>query len=214
MGVQTPDEISKTSWMIPLHQGMNQLKAISFENSLSGDSLQISCKIFPQDFSNLLDTLTYLRINVGSNAQYLDSNEKLWMEDKPYNPGNYGYLDGTRKVADRHLVITHTNNEPLYYSYLDGVSAYRIDLPGGRYMIELHFLEAEYMKDETRQFHIKINNKIRSRDFSLAGNTESSRAVTTSFEVSITGNEGLTLSFESIKGKPVLHGISINKIIP
>lgn len=208
LGTQYPDDICKTSWIIPFHDGINYIFAVSAGYPLTNDSLNIFCKILPANFRNATDSMFPLKINVGSRAQYLDSDGNLWLPDKPYTKGNYGFINGTCKFVDRHMVITGTDEEPIYYSYLEDLSSYRIDLPEGEYQVELHFLEPECMPDNARQFLVSVQG-IESIDISLSRGKLSSRARKISFRVTVTGKNSMDILFEGKKGKPVLNGISI-----
>ena len=82
-----------------------------------------------------------LAVNVGSNAQYADDEGIVWLEDRPYAPGSFGYVGGTRGLLAREIVITDTRQTPLYSTYRAGLSAYRFDVPDGEYAVTLLFAE-------------------------------------------------------------------------
>ena len=129
------------------------------------DNVIIDYKAYNADLSNLQS----LSVNVGSNAQYLDPAGNVWIEDKPYQNGSFGFVSGTGKVFDRKDVIMNTDDEPMFYTYRDSVQAYRFDVPAGKYRLTLGFAEPNRLNKGDRVFDVRINNEIVLKDLDLTG---------------------------------------------
>ena len=103
-----------------LKEGDNSLRAVgTAKDTKVEDETTIKIKRFSTS------NLTSLRINVGSNAQYLDQQSNPWIEDSPFN-GLYGFSDGGEPtLLFRKSAIRGSEDEPIYYSCLENLKNYK-----------------------------------------------------------------------------------------
>lgn len=202
------NDVHKFSWQVQLKDGKNTISASAKINKqLIADNVIIDYKAY----NNNLIGLNSLSINVGSNAQYLDASGNVWIEDRPYEKGSFGFVSGTNKVFDRKVVIANTDDEPMFYSYRDSVQAYRFDVADGRYRVALCFAEPEKLKAGERVFDISINNERLATSMDLTAQYGFSQAITKTFIADAKNNQGIEIKFDTIKGTAVLNGIKIEK---
>ncbi len=189
-------------------------KAIINKKTIT-DTFYISYKSYDTLLNNfgaarLIDEST-LKINCGSNAQYIDKDKNIWIEDKPYSKGSFGYTSGTPSFISLKGKITNTDKTPLLYTYLNDVKFYRLDMPDGDYEIELYFAEPEFHEAAKRVFDVTINNNKVLTDFDLNKEASYCEAVMKKFNITAKNNQGIEIKFENKKGKAILNGIAVRK---
>ncbi|TDG36008.1 hypothetical protein EZJ43_09990 [Pedobacter changchengzhani] len=205
---QNGNEVNKISWQVALKNGENVIHASGNLNGVNySDQVIIKYKIFNNTFD---DGFTNMAINVGSNTQYFDDSEQIWINDQPYTKGSYGYIKGNPSNLSIKSLITHTNDTPLYYSYLNNLSGYRLDVKPGRYEVELCFAEPNKIKRGERVFNVSINGKQVELEFDLAN--ESGFAVAINKKYIVDTNGPIDIVFTPIKGEPILNGLRIVKL--
>lgn len=202
------DDVKKFSWQVKLKNGVNQIMASA---KINGKTITDNLNIEYRAYDPALTGFTSLSINVGSNAQYLDASGNVWIEDRAYTKGSFGYVAGNPKLFDRKDVIMNTSDEPLFYSYRDSIQAYRFDVPDGQYRISLSLAEAARLKAGDRVFDIAINNEVLAKDLDLTAQYGFAQTVTKVYSIEAKGGTGVTVSFNAKKGNPVLNGIKIEK---
>ena len=99
----------------------------------------------------------------------------------------------------------------MLYSYLDGVTNYRVDVPDGDYKIALFFIEPEKIEKGDRVFDVRINKQKVIDHLDLAADYGVCVANEKTFKVKVSNGDGIEILFSSIKGKPILNGITIAK---
>lgn len=210
IGTAKPDDIHKCSFTIQLDDGDNFIEAVGKINGKTvKDAVVIHNKVYPKNLSQS-DCSSFF-INVGSNAQFTDSDNMVWLQDRPYAKGGYGYLSGTPTDMNLKYMIKNTANTGLMYSYLSNVSDYRIDVPDGMYQVDLYFVEPEKIQKGERVFDVSINKRKIMNQLDLTGEFGFCVTDKKSSIVKVVNGEGIQISLEGIKGKPVLGGIRIMK---
>jgi beta-galactosidase len=212
LGINKPDEIHKCSFNVQLNEGDNLIEAIGKGNGKTiNDNIVIHYAITPQPLSSATQVFSSIYINVGSNAQYTDESGMVWLQDQPYRKGSYGYITGSPSTMNLKYMITNTTHTPLYYSYLDNVTAYRLDVPDGTYDVDLFFIEPEKAQKGERVFDVSINKEKVIDQLDLAATQGFCVANRKTFIVRVINGNGLEVSFNAIKGKPILNGIKVSK---
>lgn len=215
VGKKKINGIGKATWKVLLKDDMNKIIANAVVNKkLVTDTSFISYKVYDtllNNFGAFQNADQTLRINCGSNAQYIDNDKNIWIEDKPYSKGSFGYTSGTPSFISLKGKITNTYKTPLLYTYLNDVKSYRLDMPNGDYEIELFFAEPELHEAGKRVFDVLINNNIVLTDFDLNKEASYCEAVTRKYNVVSKNNEGIEIKFDSKKGKSILSGIAVRK---
>ncbi len=202
---KTPNEIKKLSWNTNLKPGSNTIRAVGKANGeLLEDQFEIVL-VRPEKTNGF-----QLRINVGSNAQYLDKDKNPWVQDTEFN-GVYGYITGAPTQSKRSDVIRGTKDAPIYYSYLKNIEKYKVKVPNGRYRVKLHFIEFRKKETGKRVFDLSINNETVLDNFDILAVQGMQYVQVQEFELEVETNE-ILLDFGTVKDKPILSGLEIIQI--
>lgn len=204
-----PNEVNKFVWQVQLKPGENTLIATGSKNGKSyTDQVTIYYEIFDDQINN--DTFSSLAVNIGSNAQYVDDSDQLWIEDRPYHTGSYGYINAEPSALNIKSLITNTDDTPLFYTFLDKIKSYRLDLMAGIYEVELCFAEPENIPSGERIFSVSANGSEIIENLDLSKEGGFAVAIKKKFIIETKGP--LQLDFKALKGTPILNGLKINKL--
>jgi alpha-galactosidase len=102
-----------------------------------------------------------LRINCGSDNAWIDSKGNTWEPDREYEIGKWGAIGG-KTVMRKGIKIEGSDLIPVYTSERNGMSAYRISCPNGKYKVILHFAETfeGFTREGDRVFQVLIGNML------------------------------------------------------
>lgn len=166
-----------------------------------------------------------LSVNIGSNCDFTSViNGQIWLADRPYENGKFGYTDGkSRSVTSE---IFNTVDGPLFQTMLEGITDYRIDAPIGQYEVELLFTDinmsgnnspyllghdSKRISDEsTVRMSVDICGKIVDQDFAPS-ESGGFHAVRKKYIVDNL-NGLIRIHLTPISGKTLLSGVSVRKI--
>ncbi|AHG92975.1 glycoside hydrolase family 2 TIM barrel (plasmid) [Gemmatirosa kalamazoonensis] len=220
LGTRAPDDVTKASWQVPFAAGDNVIEARAGKVV---DRLVIRMDVVPRALRDT--TWREIAVNVGSNAQYFDDTGPVWLEDRAYAPGSFGYVGGKAALMAREIVITDTKQTPLYVTYRAGLDAYRFDVPDGDYELELRFAEPGGAQGAgaaggalppgeapgAHAFGVAVNGRtlVERLDLATRRNVAPARPITT--EVSATNGSGVVVTFRPIAGQAVLNAIRIRR---
>lgn len=209
-----------TTYNVPFTQGENILELrAEKEGAIITDFLKVDFNVIARNLKSEMLPFEEIAINVGSNCYFIDDkkNNYLWLPDKPYEAGNYGYTQGEAYVRDtkRGILgivdnIMGTMNEPVYQTQRMS-PAYRFDVPKGNYEVSLLFAELKN-GEGNRVFDVVMNDNTFLQDINIEEMYGKYTAVSKRFEVSVNDNNGLTVLFPEKEGKSVLNGIIVRKI--
>ena len=203
---------------VPFADGENRLYLRSSDGNAE-DFLNVRFSLQPYNLSSEKLPFNEIAVNVGSHFYYIDDdrNDYLWLPDRPYSKGSWGYIGGERYVRDNKngLVgsrdnILNSEDEPLYQTQQIGLEGYRFDVPDGEYEVTLHF--AELLKDKERCFNVDINGVRYVEKLNLSEEYGNLRAVSRRCKVYVRNGQGIAVEFEAVNGKTVLNGISVRRI--
>ena len=128
---------------VPLHDGKNTLELFSGEirQSQPLDAMTVDMKIIPVSDGKLMLGTDELAVNVGSDCYFRSDETGLtWLPDREYAPGSlYGHVGGKRNVSQDEIALT--DDMPIFQRNLTGLEEYRIEVPDGRYEVELGFAD-------------------------------------------------------------------------
>jgi beta-galactosidase len=220
LGTKAPDDVRKASWDVSFVAGDNVVEARA---GRVVDRMTIRMDVVPR---TLRDTgFRELAVNVGSNAQYFDATGPVWLEDRAYTPGSFGYVGGKEALMAREIVITDTKRTPLFVTYRAGLDAYKFDVPDGDYELELLFAEPGGVQGTVvaggalppgeapgaHAFGVLVNGRtvLERLDLATRRNVAPARPITA--EVSAANGSGVVVTFKPIVGQPVLNAIHIRK---
>lgn len=203
------NSVGKVSWKVQLKNGLNKVAAYASNNKVLMDTFSI----YYAAYSDILTDKNFksIAVNLGSNAQYIDSTGLIWVEDKLYTKGSFGYVGGTPTFVGLKNKITNTNKTPLLYSYINGIDEYRMDVPDGKYEIEIYLLEPEFKKSGLRIFDMSVNDQLIFNHLDLFAEFGFAKAVKKIIRTEAKGGSGVCVKYKSIIGKPVSNGIRLIK---
>lgn len=204
IGESKTNDINKAVFTATLKSGKNTLRAVA---KINGKTVEDTTTITVKQLST--QTSEGLRINVGSNAQYLDDRSNPWIEDTSYNEV-YGHKNGNMRLANRKNIFRGSKHDPLYYSYLEELTDYTVKVPDGHYEVTLYFMENEKVKPGEHVFGISVNGETLIQKLDVMKEAGFARGLTKTFLVEATDGK-LHFSFEAKKGKTVLNGLEVIK---
>ena len=214
-------EFSTATFAIPFVNGKNLIEVISNKDGkIVKDVVVIDFNLIPKDLKSNTNKFEEIAINVGSYCYFIeeDNMDYLWMPDKAYEKGSFGYLGGEflkhpskrRNAIGTDVSVKGTNNDPIYQTQRIGIEGYKFDVPNGTY--ELSLLLAELKTKNQNVMDIIINGKTIWSDINLKKTYGNDRGVVKRFLISVDDEKGITVGFKSLKGKTRLSGIKLRKV--
>lgn len=207
-------------WDVPFVDGKNILLLRAWRDGKEiVDFMTVNFKLIPKKLKSTELKFDEIAVNAGSNCYFIDEtkNNYLWMPDKAYEEGNYGYVAGKRYVRDEKreiLGVVHnisgTVNEPVFQTQLVDPE-YRFDVPKGNYEVSLLFAELNNISG-SNVFDILINDVPQMENLNLSTEYGKFNAITKRFEINVKGDEGIRISLPAKEGHSVLNGIVVRKI--
>lgn len=212
------NDVCKATWQVVFKNGNNVVVAKSFFNKKTiSDTFNIFYNAYAKEFTSIsssvssLSLLPSLYINCGSNAQFKDDKQSIWLEDKPYTKGSFGYINGEPSFISLKGKITNTDKQPLLYTYLNDIKEYKLDVPTGTYAVTMFFAEPEYHEADKRVFDVSINQTKLLSNLDLYKEAGYCTSYSKKFIINVKENEGLKIKFDAQKGKAILNGLQIEK---
>lgn len=237
LGKKTPDN-TKITWQVPFVNGTNRFEAITkaADGKNYRDYMEVEFVLHPLNFKSNETPMKDLNINVGSHCYFVDNFNQIWLPDKPYQKGNWGFIKGNVYQRGRKNKITGTNqdiwgteHDPVFQTQRDSISEYRFDVPKGQYEITLCF--AELLSDEKRKqlaynlnmdqeqqsageriFDVLINDELIIEKLNIAEQYGVERSVEKKTQIVVADENGIHIQFSPHKGNAVLNGIRIRKM--
>mgnify|MGYP000962025345 CR=1 FL=1 len=211
--VQQPNDKKRATWKVFLQPGANLLQVTAVHKGVRvTDQTTIEYRLLPKELRKDWDG-SPLAVNVGSASQYIDPAGEVWVDDRPYTSGSFGHIGGKLSWFNRKEVITHTQDEPLFYSFQDSIQAYRFDVPDGHYRITLRFAEPAMDSKVKRHFTVGVASAPALR-WEYPGSTAIalSQAWSKTLVAEATNNKGIQVDFYAQQGNTLLNGIRIERI--
>ncbi|HLX95901.1 MAG TPA: malectin [Verrucomicrobiae bacterium] len=148
-------------------------------------------------------TLKAIRIDAGSDTNYVDSEGNVWLPDQ-------GFADGEVVARDGDLPIANTKDPMIYRTEHYDMTAFSQNVPNGKYTVKLHFAETyeEITGAGQRVFSFSVGGQ-EFKDFDVyakAGGAQ--RADVETVEADIT-NGVLNITFTPNIQSPEINGIEI-----
>lgn len=236
LGKQPVDTYAVT-FDVPFRDGVNRLKAVG-SNGVE-DERQIDYALYTRPLNATHTPREEIAVNVGAHYSFYDpESEILWMPDRAYTDGLWGYIGGGlfRKYDGRKMIpkisdnILGSTQESLFQSFNEGIKGYRFDVADGLYELTLCFVEPDSdhpqepliytfsdpkepkSKTAARVFSVEINGTQMLDDLNLAREFGPLEAVTCRFRVYAKDQNGIDVKFLPVQGDPVLSGIRIRPL--
>jgi beta-galactosidase len=200
-------ESGRAHWSLTFRPGSNLLIARS---KIDGRILSDSTTV---EFQPVTVASPEIRINVGSNADFIDRSGHTWLADQSYTAAGWGAVGTGAKFVysasdDRNVL--GTDDDPLYQTMQMGLSGYKVDVPSGTYEVQLLFAEKKFMLAGQRVFNVAINGKLVITSLDLAAKPGPLRPYSAHFKVTTAG--GINIEFTSLKGEPILSGLFVRDL--
>ncbi|WP_256013853.1 glycoside hydrolase family 2 TIM barrel-domain containing protein [Desertivirga xinjiangensis] len=209
-GTKSPDAIKKCIWKVALREGANIVHVSGkVGNTVVSDQLVINYHTYSLNLKDPHAPFRGIFINAGSNSQYLDQAKNIWIEDRPYQKGSFGYIGGAPATLNIKTVKKNTEDMPLFYSYHNDIKAYRLDVPNGQYEVELCFIENDKIAGGERIFDVAINGDKVLQNLDLSSECGFAVALKKKYMITADKGEGINVTFEAKKGKAILSGIKV-----
>jgi beta-galactosidase len=208
LGKKSCNDARKASWDVRWNSGLNTLTARGLNGrTLVTDSATVT-------FTPVTVASNEIAINVGSNADFIDADGRVWIADQPYRKGSWGYIGEKAKrifsqPPDRNIL--RTDSDPLFQTMVEGLSEYRFDVPNGEYEIELLFAETKNERAGRRVFDVLIGERIYLGSFdpvAMVGRDRPFRKL-----IRASSNGGLSIKFGANTGEPILNGVLVRRRI-
>lgn len=186
-------------------------------------------------FIDRVSGIVNLRVSCGDHRYFWDDEKsELWLPDREYKLGNWGYTDGEAfTLKTRHGVkpssdqqIIGTSIDPVFQTQRISPGSYKFDIPDGKYEVKLLFAElntADEIKNlaynlgddvlsysvQTREFSVEINEDEVIKSLNLFEKYGAFQSLEKTYEIEVSGNAGLNIKFNKNIGDPVISGIVI-----
>jgi beta-galactosidase len=212
LGGKRPDDVKHMEWQVPFVDGDNVLEA---RGTRSGKPVTDRVVVhFTYRAPVLADPsvpFRQLAVNVGGKAQVADDDGVVWEGDRPYERGSFGYVGGEGKQFNKDLAIKSTRETPMYFTYREGLTAYRFDVPDGEYEVELRFAEPKAEPGE-RVFGVRVNGRVLSSAVDLAREYGLAQAAVIRVNTSAVGGRGIDVTFAPVAGEAILNAIRVSQV--
>ncbi|WP_016957763.1 glycoside hydrolase family 2 TIM barrel-domain containing protein [Catenovulum agarivorans] len=204
---------------VPFSQGLNIIEAVSSKNGqIIKDFASIDFSLQPKNLRSTSNPFTEIAINVGSQCYFIeeDNINYLWMPDKAYEKGSFGYIGGEiirhprRKTIGSDVSVKGTELDPVFQTQLEGIKQYKFDVPKGSY--ELSLLMAELKTKDKNVMDVLVNGKKLWSNINLKQEFGDNRGVTKRFLITVNDDKGITVDFNAQEGKTRLSGIKLRKL--
>ncbi len=217
----------KFEWTVNVSQGNNYFLCTTPDGKLS-DAMKIHFNFIDTTAFASIKNWRQLNFNTGQSRSFFTDTKsgQLWAPDKPYTNGTWGYVDGTiwntwpsaawNGIREGiHKPIALTENEPLFQTFVEGLTAWRATVPAGKYRVSLLLCEPftlSQRKGQQRIFDIDVNGSLWMQQLDIEKQFGAQTAVLIDKIVEVTDNKGINIQFNGIKGKTIMNGISIQKL--
>jgi beta-galactosidase len=220
---------------VPFKDGSNLLKAV--DNNGLTDQIRMDFALHTRPLVG--GERKPIAVNVGAHFSFRDpSTRELWLADRPYTPGLWGYEGGEPLVRTGGRQprtgignkISGTANEPLFQTFVEGIESYRFDVQPGQYEVKVCFIEPNRrtneeqlifnlgadehseVSDSARVFSMEINGVRVLNNLNLARQYGPLHAVTYRFRIFAKDQQGIRVKFIPEEGEPVLSGIAVTPL--
>jgi len=234
-----PTKMGFANFTVPLRQGENTLIATAGEDdTFIQDQINIKANLIPEQLASQTLPFDAINVSVGDSRYFLsEENKQLWLPDKEYKAGSWGYVGGkvfqladtARQSFGSNIAISGTLLDPVYQTQRVGITDYNFDVPDGKYELTLHFAEllsteeqktlAYNLSDKAankdqfteRLFNITINGKPAIERLGNKNELKSGQAVSYTIPIIVTNQSGIKINFKPILGETILNGIQLKK---
>lgn len=150
-------------------------------------------------------TAKVIRIDAGSDTNYVDAKGNVWLADQ-------GFADGETITRDESLSITNAQNPDLYRTEHYDMTSFSEAVPNGKYTVKLHFAETYegISGPGDRVFSFNVGGQHEFKDFDIwakAGGSQTAYVETVP-DVEVTDGK-LAITFTANVQSPAIDAIEI-----
>ena len=197
-------ENASARWDVPFRHGLNRLRA----RGVGAESV-LEDAVVVQYTDRAMNPST-LAVNAGSHYQYVDAGGTVYEADRPYARGGWGHEGGSPTLV--HHRIFGTRDDPLFQATRDGASAYRFDVPDGRYEVRIGLVETRHDSAGARIFGVRVNEQPMFATLDLRAQAGRYVAVERATEARAAGGRGIVIRFEGSAGTPTISSILVRRL--
>jgi hypothetical protein len=108
-------------------------------------------------------------VDCGADTDYTDTTGRIWLADKQYAPGSWGYVEDSGDFSNYREFDPPNPDQRLYQTqrWAEGRFGYRFDVPNGTYDAELHFAELYRRDAGQRKFNVDIEGQRKLEEFDI-----------------------------------------------
>jgi beta-galactosidase len=220
---------------VPFTDGVNQLEANSAD---ARDVADIHFQLQPSQLNSAKLPFKEINISLGDNRYYIDEQQNVWLPEKPYAKGSWGYVGGEvfvpankgRQQYGSDKNILGTEDDPMYETQRTGIQQFKLDVPDGQYEVTLHFSELlggekkealvynlgngdpAATNGASRKFDVKINGLIVIEGLSNTNYLVPETAHASKVIINVSDGKGIIIDFVAIEGASILNGLQVRKI--
>jgi beta-galactosidase len=228
-------ENGMAEWNVPFVNGKNVITVQGVqEGKVYNDYAAIDFQLQPRRFADERIPFTQLNVLLGAQRYYIDEQrQQIWLPDQPYQSGSWGVVGGkpfkvSRLPYGTDKNILGTDDDPIYQTQQTGIETYRLDVPAGEYEVTLHFAEllggtvkglpynlsnsARKEEDVQRSFNVLVNGALVLEHFDIARQYGVAKAITKKINITVAGNNGMRIDFQSIMGEPILNALQVKRL--
>lgn len=143
------------------------------------------------------------------------SDHRSFQRDQPYwGTNNAGYLAGEAVASNAGWEpIDGTDIDPLYHTARSGMTAYRVNVPSGHYVVELHVAEISHHGPYLRVFDVTIEGQPVISQLDLYELAQHDYAVRYRWAAEVQDGV-LDITFSASTGQPLVSAIWIDRRAP
>ena len=214
-------------WLVNFREGANHFVCRSKSGDLA-DAITINYHFIDNTHFSDYTFPVAMHINTGQSHTYFTDalSAEQWIPDQPYREGQWGYVggeiwntwpsptwNGVREGI--HKPIALTDNEPIFQTFVEGLTNWKADVREGNYRVTIQLAEPftlNQRNNKQRIFSISLNGESWVDSLNLEKEYGILTAVTIDKIIVVKAGEGLNIAFKAINGLSILNGVSIEKL--
>jgi hypothetical protein len=153
-------------------------------------------------------------VDCGADTYYTDTTGRIWLADRQYAPGGWGYVGDSGAFANSREFDPPNPDQRLYQTqrWAEGSFGYQFDLPNGTYDVELHFAELYRQQAGLRKFNVDIEGQGVLEEFDVYAEAEGAfKALVRTFTVTVSDQQlNVDLSPGSVD-YPMINALRVTK---
>jgi hypothetical protein len=152
-------------------------------------------------------------VDCGADSDYLDGTGQLWLADREYSAGGWGYVGYTDTWStNQDIVVDPPALLRLYQTVRFGDAfGYQFDVPSGEYYVQLYFAEIFHSQVGQRVFDVIVQGQTVLPDFDIiAAAGGKLRSDVESIPVTVTGGQ-LDLILDSKVDLAMINAIRVTE---